>query len=115
MAEERKLKESQKLAEQKVKEARRREREERRRKRKKQLASAVDEDEAFAKKIAVEEAKLLVAQRKLESIRLLDELFERVKVMIMMMSGQMPQLTVLHLFLLPTTQLIAMRLSANSL
>lgn len=31
-------------------------------------------------KIAVEERKLLIAQRKLESIRLLDELFERVKV-----------------------------------
>lgn len=32
-------------------------------------------------KIAVEERKLLIAQRKLESIRLLDELFERVKVL----------------------------------
>jgi arginine/serine-rich splicing factor 17 len=31
-------------------------------------------------KIAIEERKLLIAQRKLESIRLLDELFERVKV-----------------------------------
>jgi len=32
------------------------------------------------KKIELEERKLLVAQRKLESIRLLDELLERVKV-----------------------------------
>lgn len=31
-------------------------------------------------KIAIEERKLLMAQRKLESIRLLDELFERVKI-----------------------------------
>lgn len=35
-------------------------------------------------KIAVEERKLLIAQRKLESIRLLDDLFERVKVKIIM-------------------------------
>ncbi len=41
-----------------------------------------DDDEAIARKIAVEERKLLVAQRKLESIRLLDELLERVKVIV---------------------------------
>ena len=35
-------------------------------------------------KIAVEERKLLIAQRKLESIRILDELLERVKVMMIM-------------------------------
>ena len=34
----------------------------------------------MADKIAIEERKLLIAQRKLESIRLLDELLERVKV-----------------------------------
>ena len=31
-------------------------------------------------KIALEERRLLIAQRKLESLRLLSELFERVKV-----------------------------------
>ena len=36
----------------------------------------------MAEKIAVEERKLLIAQRKLESIRLLDELLDRVKVRI---------------------------------
>ena len=37
-------------------------------------------EEEMADKIAIEERKLLIAQRKLESIRLLDELLERVKV-----------------------------------
>ena len=46
-----------------------------------QLNSSGDHDEDFVdKKIELEERKLLVAQRKLESIRLLDELLERVKV-----------------------------------
>jgi hypothetical protein len=41
-------------------------------------------DEDFVnRKIELEERKLLVAQRKLESIRLLDELLERVKVNIL--------------------------------
>ncbi len=74
------MQERQRLAEQKVKERRRQEREERRRLRKKQQQHNSDEEELFAKKIAMEERKLLEAQRKLESIRLLDELFERVKV-----------------------------------
>ncbi len=40
-----------------------------------------EHDEEFVNmKIELEERKLLVAQRKLESIRLLDELLERVKV-----------------------------------
>ena len=34
----------------------------------------------MAARIAIEERKLLIAQRKLESIRLLDDLLERVKV-----------------------------------
>ena len=38
------------------------------------------EEEEIAEKIGSEERKLLIAQRKLESIRLLDELLERVKV-----------------------------------
>merc|ERR1711902_298944 len=37
------------------------------------------EEEEMAEKIGVEERKLLIAQRKLESIRVLDELLERVK------------------------------------
>ena len=58
---------------------RRMEREERRRQRKNQRKNVTDEEE-MSRRIAVEERKLLVAQRKLESIRLLDELLERVKV-----------------------------------
>ena len=38
------------------------------------------EEEEMAEKIGIEERKLLIAQRKLESIRVLDELLERVKV-----------------------------------
>ena len=46
-------------------------------------------DEEFVnKKIELEERKLLVAQRKLESIRLLDELLERVKVNSIPSSGR---------------------------
>ncbi len=75
------LLERQHLAEQKVRERRRREREERRRvKKMQQRIQGEEEDEELAKKIAVEERKLLEAQRKLESIRILDELLERVKV-----------------------------------
>merc|ERR1719154_254225 len=37
------------------------------------------EEEEMTERIGTEERKLLLAQRKLESIRLLDELFERVK------------------------------------
>ena len=40
------------------------------------------QEEAMAEKIAVEERKLLIAQRKLGSIRLLYQLLERVKVRI---------------------------------
>ena len=55
------------------------EREERRRKNKLRMKYQTDEEE-MAARIAIEERRLLIAQRKLESIRLLDELLERVKV-----------------------------------
>merc|ERR1711899_366113 len=54
-------------------------REEKRRQNKLKVKHQTDEEE-MAERIAVEERKLLIAQRKLESIRLLDELLERVKV-----------------------------------
>ncbi|TRY75592.1 hypothetical protein TCAL_00520 [Tigriopus californicus] len=63
-----------------VKEKRRMEREERRRQRKLEQKLHYNEEEV-AEKIALEERKLLIAQRKLESIRLLDELLDRVKAM----------------------------------
>jgi len=68
-----------KEAEREEKMRRRMEREERRRERKKKKRN-LNEDEDHDRRIAEEERKLLVAQRKLESIRLLDELLERVKV-----------------------------------
>merc|ERR1711976_935813 len=68
-----------KEAEREEKMRRRMEREERRRERKKKKRG-LNEDEDHDRRIAEEERKLLVAQRKLESIRLLDELIERVKV-----------------------------------
>ena len=55
------------------------EREERRRQNKMKMKYQTDEEE-MAERIAIEERKLLIAQRKLESIRVLDELLERVKV-----------------------------------
>ena len=66
-------------SEQQLKMRRRMEREERRRQMKLKAKFQTDEEE-MAARIAVEERKLLIAQRKLESIRLLDELLERVKV-----------------------------------
>merc|ERR1712088_273539 len=68
-----------KEAEREEKMRRRMEREERRREKKKRKRN-LNEDEDHDRRIAEEERKLLVAQRKLESIRLLDELLERVKV-----------------------------------
>jgi arginine/serine-rich splicing factor 17 len=76
MDEEERAKERAKAAESQLKEKRRQEREERRRLKK---AKGADDEDAMARKIAVEETKLLIAQRKLESIRLLDELLQRVK------------------------------------
>lgn len=68
-----------KLEEKRLKGERRKEREE---KRKQKIIKKLKRKEAeqMSIKIAIEERKLLMAQRKLESIRLLDELFERVKV-----------------------------------
>jgi arginine/serine-rich splicing factor 17 len=43
-------------------------------------ALGLTEEEEMTARIGAEERKLLLAQRKLESIRLLDELVERVKV-----------------------------------
>ncbi len=62
----------------KTKEERRREREEARRA--KRIAQKQQEEEKkLESKIALEERKILIAQRKLESMRLLEELFNRVK------------------------------------
>lgn len=67
------------MEEKRLKGERRKEREE---KRKQKILKKLKRKEAeqMSIKIAIEERKLLMAQRKLESIRLLDELFERVKV-----------------------------------
>ncbi|PSN37749.1 hypothetical protein C0J52_22720 [Blattella germanica] len=66
--------------EEKRQKAERRKRREEKRKHKQLMKLKEKETEEMNKKIAIEEKKLLIAQRKLESIRLLDELFERVKV-----------------------------------
>jgi hypothetical protein len=68
-----------KLEEKRQKAERQRQREEKRKQR--QLIKLKEkETQEMNMKIAVEEKKFVIAQRKLESIRLLDELFERVKV-----------------------------------
>ena len=53
---------------------------EEKRKTKRLRKMGLTEEEEMAEKIGIEERKLLIAQRKLESIRVLDELLERVKV-----------------------------------
>ena len=53
---------------------------EEKRKAKRLRKMGLTEEEEMAEKIGIEERKLLIAQRKLESIRVLDELLERVKV-----------------------------------
>lgn len=74
------------MAKKREKEERRKAREEKRRNKRmqkaeeKQRKEEEEEEQRLARKIAMEEQKLLIAQRKLESIRLLDELFERIKV-----------------------------------
>jgi len=60
-------------------EERRQEREERRRLQKLETKRR-DEERKMQRRIAVEERKILIAQRKLETIRLLSELFARIKV-----------------------------------
>ncbi|KAK7485940.1 hypothetical protein BaRGS_00022806 [Batillaria attramentaria] len=64
--------------ERRLKEARRKEREEKRRLKHLERKQK-EEEERMQLKIALEERRLLIAQRKLESLRLLSELFERVK------------------------------------
>lgn len=63
-------------------EERRVDREERRRQQKLELKRQ-EEEKQMQMRIAVEERKILIAQRKLETIRLLSELFNRVKVLYM--------------------------------
>ena len=60
-------------------EDRRKEREEKRRQKKIEKQQK-EEEERMQYKIALEERRLLIAQRKLESLRILSELFERIKV-----------------------------------
>ncbi len=86
MAEEDRELERQKAERKAVKDKRRAEREERRRKMKK----ARTEEEEIADRIAAEERMLVVAQRKLESIRMLDELLERVKVIVQSAATPLP-------------------------
>lgn len=62
-----------------AKENRQRKREEKR-KRKALTIFRKQEEDKVSMKIAREEQKLIKAQRQLESIRLLDELFDRIKV-----------------------------------
>ena len=50
--------------------------------RRRKLKKARTEEEEIAHRIATEERMLLVAQRKLESIRVLDDVLERVKVIV---------------------------------
>ena len=79
MEEDEKDRERKVSAEKALKMERRMEREQRRRAAKAKRKNQTQEEQ-MAEKIAVEERKLLIAQRKLESIRLLDELLDRVKV-----------------------------------
>merc|ERR1719300_1465680 len=76
-AEERERKEK-KMAKALVATQRRMAREEKR-KAKRLKKMGLTEEEEMAEKIGIEERKLMIAQRKLESIRILDELLERVK------------------------------------
>merc|ERR1711874_785996 len=78
MAKEDREKEEKKMAKALVATQRRMAREEKR-KTKRLRKMGLTEEEEMAEKIGSEERKLLIAQRKLESIRLLDELLERVK------------------------------------
>ena len=59
---------------------RRREERERRRREKKKRQQGDANDQLLNEKIAFEEKQLMVAQRKLQSIRLLDELLDRIRV-----------------------------------
>ena len=87
----------QKEAQRSEKIRRRMEREERRRQRKLSRKNVNDEEE-MNRRIAIEERKLLVAQRKLESIRMLDELLERVKVILKFEISDVLQKSVQQIF-----------------
>merc|ERR1712157_595203 len=78
MGEEEREKEEKKMAKALVATQRRMAREEKR-KTKRLRKMGLTEEEEMAEKIGIEERKLLIAQRKLESIRVLDEPLERVK------------------------------------
>merc|ERR1712142_649489 len=78
LAQEDKEKEEKKLAKALVASQRRMAREEKRKVRTLRKMGLTEEEE-MAERIGTEERKLLLAQRKLESIRILDELLERVK------------------------------------
>ena len=56
----------------------------------------VAEEKQMAINIAKEERKILIAQRKLESIRLLTELFDRIKVSRVIIGCMDIQLSVTH-------------------
>eukprot|EP00092_Neocalanus_flemingeri_P019844 GFUD01021495.1.p1 GENE.GFUD01021495.1~~GFUD01021495.1.p1 ORF type:complete len:424 (+),score=128.01 GFUD01021495.1:62-1333(+) len=79
MAQEDREREEKKMAKALVASQRRMAREEKR-KAKTLHKMGLTEEEEMAERIGIEERKLLLAQRKLESIRILDELLERVKV-----------------------------------
>jgi len=79
LAQEDRDREEKKLAKALVASQRRMAREEKR-KAKTLRKMGLTEEEEMAERIGIEERKLLLAQRKLESIRILDELLERVKV-----------------------------------
>ncbi|CAL4136338.1 unnamed protein product, partial [Meganyctiphanes norvegica] len=87
LEEEMKKKMEKKLEKKKAKELRRKDREEKRRQKRRQKEEArikkaeEEEEERLNRKIALEERKLLIAQRKLEGIRLLNELFDRIKIL----------------------------------
>lgn len=87
LVEEIKKKKEEKQSKKRDKELRRKQRELKRRLKKIKEKEETDRcevglngQEKLSRKIALEERKLLIAQRKLESIRLLDELFARIKV-----------------------------------
>merc|ERR1719427_2292430 len=79
LAQEDRDREEKKLAKALVASQRRMAREEKRKARTLRKMGLTEEEE-MAERIGIEERKLLLAQRKLESIRILDELLERVKV-----------------------------------
>ena len=53
---------------------------EEKRKRRREEEKRIEEERQMQLKIALEERKILIAQRKLETIRLLSEVFNRIKV-----------------------------------